>query len=95
MKVEELLALVSALPTYDNVTRLQTTAREHISLPLMKVNQLVSILMKTTGWSVSCQILPADDGTVKAILRLNRAGRRYLDQRRIFYLKRCRCIECC
>jgi hypothetical protein len=44
-----------------------------------KVNELVSILRKNYGLErllpeISC----ADDGTLKAILRLNRAGRRYL-----------------
>jgi hypothetical protein len=44
-----------------------------------EVNQLVSILMKNYGLErlvpdISC----ADDGTFKAILRLNGAGRRYL-----------------
>jgi hypothetical protein len=43
------------------------------------VNQLVLILMKNYGLERLSPAIPcADDGTVKAILRLNRAGRRYL-----------------
>jgi hypothetical protein len=39
-----------------------------------EVKQLVPILMKTMGWSISFQFSCADDGTIKAILRLNSAG---------------------
>jgi hypothetical protein len=43
------------------------------------VNQLVSILVKNYGLERLVPDIPcADDGTVQAFLRLNRAGRRYL-----------------
>jgi hypothetical protein len=44
-----------------------------------EVNQLVSILIKNYGLECLAPAIPCtDDGTIKAILRLNRAGRRYL-----------------
>ena len=43
------------------------------------MNQLVALLRKNFGLACLVPHIPcADDGTVKAILRLNRAGRRYL-----------------
>jgi hypothetical protein len=88
VKVEELLALISALQlnTTLKTLGLSTTLKnlgiqldclDHFSVD--EVNQLVSILMKNYGLECLVPDIPcANDGTVKAILRLNRAGRRYL-----------------
>jgi hypothetical protein len=81
MKVEELLALVSALQldTTLKILGFQNYCVEHISFTVDEMNQLVSILMKNYGLERLVPDVPcADDGTVKAIFRLNRAGRRYL-----------------
>jgi hypothetical protein len=77
IKFEELLALVSALQL--NTTLKTLGGLASIDLTDDEVKQLVSILMKNYGLErlepdISC----ADDRTVKAILRLNGAGRRYL-----------------
>jgi hypothetical protein len=80
---EELFALISALQLN---TTLKTLGLEffwpsdqYIDLTDDEVNQLVSILIKNYGLEhVVPDILCADDRTVKAILRLNGAGRRYL-----------------
>jgi hypothetical protein len=76
--VEAFLALISALQLN---TTLKTLAYQtsRLSLTDDEVKQLVSILTKNYGLerlvpNISC----ADDETVKAILRLNSAGRRYL-----------------
>jgi hypothetical protein len=79
--VEEFLALISAL-------QLNTTLKTldfhfycfgNICFTVDEVNQLVSILMKNYGLECLKPAIPcADDRTVQAILRLNRAGRRYL-----------------
>jgi hypothetical protein len=80
IKLEELLTLVSALQLNTTLKTLgyQTSSR-NLYLSDDEVNQLVSILMKNYGLEclvpkISC----ADDRIVNAILRLNRAGRRYL-----------------
>jgi hypothetical protein len=81
VKFEELLALVSALQlsTTLKILGFQNYCVEHIYFTVDEVNQLVSILMKNYGLERLVPEIPcADDGTVKAILRLNRAGRRYL-----------------
>jgi hypothetical protein len=79
-KVVELLAFISALQLNTTLKTLdfqRSFQRPHLTDD--EVNQLVSILMRNYGLerivpSISC----TDDGTVKAILRLNAAGRRYL-----------------
>jgi hypothetical protein len=55
MKVEELLALISALPTNTTLLGFNYCRRAYF-FTVDEVNQLVSILMKT-GWSVSCRML--------------------------------------
>jgi hypothetical protein len=89
MKVEGLLALVSALQRDTTLKTLSLenfypypfyiTARE-LNLTGDEVDQLVSILMKNYGLErlIAPFIRFADDRRVKAILRLNGAGRRYL-----------------
>jgi hypothetical protein len=79
MKVEELLALVSALQC--NTTLKTLDISDMISyLTADEVKQLVPILMKNYGLE---HLVPdicclADDRAVKAIFRLNSVGRRYL-----------------
>jgi hypothetical protein len=80
IKVEELFALVSALQRHTTLKTLGLQdSDESLSLTDDEVNQLVSILMKNYGLE---RLLPeircADGRVVKAILRLNSAGRRYL-----------------
>jgi hypothetical protein len=79
MKSEGLLALISALQLNTTLKTLsyQVSSVKSIYLTDDEVNQLASILMKNYGLEklvFDCE----DDGTVKAILRLNKAGRRYL-----------------
>jgi hypothetical protein len=81
IKVEEFLALISALQLNTTLKTLgfQPSCFKTIYLTVDEVNQLVSILMKNYGLERLVPDIPcADDGTVKAILRLNAAGRRYL-----------------
>jgi hypothetical protein len=76
-----MFALVSALQLNTTLKALgfQLDCFEHICFTTDQVSQLVSILMKNYGLERLVPDIPcADDGTVKAILRLNRAGRRYL-----------------
>jgi hypothetical protein len=79
-KVEELLAVISALQLNTTLKTLgfrESSVRLHLTDD--EVNQLVPVLMKNFGLE---RILPdiscSDDGTIKAILKLNAAGRRYL-----------------
>jgi hypothetical protein len=77
---EELFALVSALELNTTLKTLgYQIASKDIAFTVDEAKQLVSILMKNYGLE---RLLPgicgADDETVKAILRLNGAGRRYL-----------------
>jgi hypothetical protein len=81
--VEELLALISALQLNTTLKTLgfQASCFEKISVD--EVNQVLSILKKNYGLerlkpAIPCADDGTDDGTVKAILRLNAAGRRYL-----------------
>jgi hypothetical protein len=84
VKVEELFALISALQlntTLKTLGLIEFSGQydHYIDLTNDEVNQLVSILMKNYGLEeFSPDISGADDRTVKAILRLNGAGRRYL-----------------
>jgi hypothetical protein len=82
MKVEELLALVSALQRNTSLKTLDCRCHCDLILTADEVNQLVSILRKNYGLEhLEPEIRCADsslDPTVKAILRLNGAGRRYL-----------------
>jgi hypothetical protein len=81
IKVEELLALLSALQPNTTLKTLnfQSCGFEDTYYSVDEVNQLVSVLMKNYGLQCLKPAIPcADDGIVKAILRLNRAGRRYL-----------------
>jgi hypothetical protein len=81
IQAKELLALISTLQlnTTLKTLRFQAFCFEHICFTDDEVNQLVSILMRNYGLEHLVPDIPcADDGTVKAILRLNRAGRRYL-----------------
>jgi hypothetical protein len=78
--VEEMFALISALQLNTTLkTLFLRFETDDIDFTVDEVNQLVSILMKNYG--LEClvpDIRCADDRTVKAILRLNKAGRRYL-----------------
>jgi hypothetical protein len=84
-KFEEFFALISALQLN---TKLKTLGLQphrfentdsFADLTDDEVNQLVTILMKNYGLErLAPKIRCADDETVKAILKLNRAGRRYL-----------------
>jgi hypothetical protein len=81
IKFEELCALVSALQLNTTLKTLvlQYKHLENIELTDNEVNRLVSILRKNYGLEhLVPDISGADDRTVKAILRLNGAGRRYL-----------------
>jgi hypothetical protein len=85
IKFEELVALLSALhrditlKTLSLQSGFPQVSHESLYLNDDKVNQLVSILKKNYGLE---HLLPgircADDRNVKAIFRLNSAGRRYL-----------------
>jgi hypothetical protein len=81
IEFEELLARISALQlnTTLKTLNLHFLCSENIGLTDDEVNQLVALLRKNFGLeclvpAISC----ADDRIVKAILRLNGAGRRYL-----------------
>jgi hypothetical protein len=81
IKFEELLAIISALQL--NTTLKTLVLYDHsltnLSLTDDEVKQLVPILMKNYGLEYPLQgISCPNDRTVKAILRLNGAGRRYL-----------------
>jgi hypothetical protein len=83
IKIEELFALLSALQRDTTLKTLgfQSGYDRDTSLYLNddELSQLVSILMKNYGLErVVPDIHCADDRIVKAIFRLNRAGRRYL-----------------
>jgi hypothetical protein len=81
IEVEELLALISALQLNTTLKTLgfQSFCYGGLYLTDDEVNQLVSILMKNYGLERLVPDIPcADDRTVKAVLRLNAAGRRYL-----------------
>jgi hypothetical protein len=82
IKIEELLALISALQLN---TTLKTLGFQHYCFQDVdyftddEVNQLVSVLMKNFGLEHVVPDIPCiDDRTIRAILRLNGAGRRYL-----------------
>jgi hypothetical protein len=80
IEVEELFALLSALQLNTTLKTLDfQSSSERLSLTDYEGNQLVSILRKNYGLE---RLMPdppcAVDGIVKAILRLNAAGRRYL-----------------
>jgi hypothetical protein len=80
IKFEELFTLVSALQRDTTLKTLgcQISIRS-LCLNDEKVKQSVSILRKNYGLEhLEPNITYADDRTVKAILRLNWAGRRYL-----------------
>jgi hypothetical protein len=88
-KFDELCALISALQLNTTLKTLgllfpcledmgnQTYTRKSLYLSDDEVNQLVSILRKNYGLQ-RLRLPWANDRTIKAILRLNRAGRRYL-----------------
>jgi hypothetical protein len=81
IKVEELFALLSALQLNTTLKNLgfQSHCFDDMYFTVDEVSQMVSILMKNYGLERLVPNIPcADDGRVKAILRLNRAGRRYL-----------------
>jgi hypothetical protein len=81
IKVEEMLVLLSALKLNTTLKTLgfQSWCFEDTYFSVDEVNQLVSVLMKNYGLEHLVPDIPcADDRTVKAILRLNKAGRRYL-----------------
>jgi hypothetical protein len=81
IKYEELLALVSALQLNTTLKTLyfHFDCFENIYFTDDEENQLVSILMKNYGLERLASDFRREDGrTVKAIFRLNRAGRRYL-----------------
>jgi hypothetical protein len=83
IKVEEYLELISALQfnTTLKTLSLKFYRFENNHFTVDELNQLVSILRKNYGLEHLIPNIPcADDGTVNAILRLNRAGRRYLIQ---------------
>jgi hypothetical protein len=80
IKVEELFALVSALQLNTTLKTLgYQLSTESLCLTDDEVNQLVPLLMKNYGLErLVPDIACADHRSVKAILRLNKAGRRYL-----------------
>jgi hypothetical protein len=81
IQLKELLALLSALQLNTTLKTLGFNFRcfENVYFTVDQVNQLGSILMKNYGLERLVPDIPcADFGTVKAILRLNAAGRRYL-----------------
>jgi hypothetical protein len=78
---EELLALLSALQLNTTLKALdfQSSCFANIHFTADEVNQLVSVLMKNYRLERLVPYVPcADDGRFKAILNMNRAGRRYL-----------------
>jgi hypothetical protein len=77
IRIEELLALISALQLNTTLKTLGFFEYRYFSVD--EVNRLVSVLMKNYGLEDLKPDIPcADDGIVKAILRLNEAGRWYL-----------------
>jgi hypothetical protein len=81
IKVEDCLALISALKL--NTTLKALDFRSHyfndMYITVDEASKLASILMKNYGLERLVLDIPcADDRTVKAILRLNAAGRQYL-----------------
>jgi hypothetical protein len=79
IKIDGLLALISALQLNTTLKTLGFPASGFKIFTEDDVNKLVSILSKNYGLERLVPDIPfADDGTVKAILRLNGAGRRYL-----------------
>jgi hypothetical protein len=83
IEVEDFLALISALQlnTTLKTLDLQYYWFENISFTVDELNRLVSMLRKNYGLEHILPNVPcAEDGTVKAILRLNKAGRRYVIQ---------------
>jgi hypothetical protein len=81
IKVKELLALLSALQLNTTLKTLgfQSDYYKNVCFTIDEASKLVSILMKNYGLERLVLNFPcADDRTVKAILRLNAAGRRYL-----------------
>jgi hypothetical protein len=79
IKLDELLEVLSALQLN---TTLKTLGFEYYNRSIYfsddEVNQLVSILRNNYGLERLSEISCADDRTVKATLKLNGAGRRYL-----------------
>jgi hypothetical protein len=81
IKSEAFLALISALQLNTTLKTLgyQLLLAKRLYLTDDEVNQLASILMKNYRLEKFVPDIDCEDGrTVKAILRLNRAGRRYL-----------------
>jgi hypothetical protein len=81
IQVEELFALLSALQLNTTLKTLgfQSLCFDGMHFTVDEASRLVSILMKNYGLERLWPNIPhADDGRVKAILMLNRAGRRYL-----------------
>jgi hypothetical protein len=80
IKVEEFLALVSVLRLNTTLKTLNLAFLENIDFTDDEVDQLVSILRKNYGLEIlsPTNTRGANNRTVKAILRLNGAGRRYL-----------------
>jgi hypothetical protein len=74
------LALISALQLNSTLKTFGfQTSSERLSLTYYEANQLVSILRRNYGLErLKPAFTCADDGIVKAILRLNWAGRGYL-----------------
>jgi hypothetical protein len=81
MKVDECLALLSALQLNTTLKTLyfESHCFNDMYFTVDEANQLVSVLMKNYGLECLSPNIPfADDIRVKAVLRLNAAGRRYL-----------------
>jgi hypothetical protein len=81
IKVEEFFALLSPLQLNTTLKTLcfQSNCFNDICFTVDEANQLVSVLMKNYGLECLSPNIPcAHNLTVKAVLRLNAAGRRYL-----------------
>jgi hypothetical protein len=81
IEFEEFLPLISALQLNTTLKTfgLQLNSFDHVYYTVDEVNQLASILKKNYALEhLAPDLSCVDDGAVKAILRLNRAGRRYL-----------------
>jgi hypothetical protein len=81
IKVKEFLALISELQLNRTLKTLgfQASCSANLNFTVDEVNQLVWILMQNFGLERLVPDIPyADDETVKATLRLKRAGCRYL-----------------
>jgi hypothetical protein len=80
IQVEEFLALISALQLNTTLKTLgfQSSCFANIHFTDDEVNQLVSVLLKNYGLECLVPDIRVNDGRVKAILRLNGAGRQYL-----------------